>query len=88
MVDFKPCPDFPDFECDCHGFVRRIDRKPYAMILLPSTSNPERKYYSITCHWSGHVHKQIFKAWGPPNPNRLRYSCIDHIDNDPTFNDV
>ena len=88
MVEFRTCPDYLGYECDSHGTVRMINGKPAIIHVLPSTSNPQRKYYSITSHWSGHVHKQVFKAWGPPNPDPIRWTCIDHIDNNPMNNDL
>lgn len=78
---WKQCPDFPKFDCSFRGEIRRRDGKPVILFVLPCHKNPSRKYYSITEHYSGNVHKQVFKAFGPPNPDPERYTLIDHIDN-------
>ena len=87
MSDWRICPTFKKYECTYSGRVRRVDGKPFSMYMLPCWKKPSRIYKSLVNHWRGHFHRQIFKAWGPTNPDPERYSCVDHIDNDPLNND-
>ena len=85
---WKACPDFPKHECSFRGDIRRKDGKPCVLFVLPCHNKPERKYYSIVNHYWGHVHRQVFKAFGPPNPDPARYCLVDHMDNNPLNNHI
>ena len=84
-VAWKTCPDFKQFECKFTGDLRRKDGKPVILHVLDSGNKGKRSYLSLTDHWFGHVHRQVFKAFGPPNPDPERYTLIDHTDNN-SFN--
>ena len=86
MNEWKTCPNFTTYECTAKGEVRRKDGKPVIMHFVFPPNKPSRTYLSLTPYWPGEVHREIFKAWGPPNPDKLRYTLIDHIDNDPHNN--
>ena len=81
---WRQCPGFTEYECDMTGNVRRKDRAPFPLYLVGA----DRKYYSLCDHWRGDVHRQVFRAWGPPNPDPDRFDRIDHVDNDPIHNSV
>ena len=81
-VAWKTCPDFKQFECKFTGDIRRKDGKPVILHVIVSPNKGKRSYLSLTDHWYGHVYRQVFKAFGPPNPDPTRYTLIDHIDND------
>ena len=81
-VAWKTCPDFKKFECCFNGDIRRKDGKTVILYLVQCGNKPERAYPSLSDHWYGHVYRQVFKAFGPPNPDPTRYTLIDHIDND------
>ena len=88
MNEWRVCPDFKAYECNWMGAIRWLDGKhlgrgPVILHMIKCTKKPSRQYYSLTPHWSGQVHRQVWKAWGPPNPDPLRYTLIDHIDNHP-----
>ena len=88
MAEWRICPDFKAYECNSEGEIqwkdgKHLGRGPVILYLVGCNKKPSRKYYSITPHWSGHVHRQIFKAWGPPNPDPIRYTLCDHTDNNP-----
>ena len=83
---WKQCPDYPDFVCSMAGKVERKDGEPFTLHSIAPATKPDRYYWSLTEHWYGHVHRQVFKAWGPPNPDPERYTCIDHKDNNPKNN--
>ena len=86
MTDWRKCPNYPKFECTYSGQVRRVDGEPFTPFLLPCLNKPSRIYKSLKNHHIGHIHRQVFRAWGPDNPDPMRYTCIDHIDNDPLHN--
>lgn len=69
------------------GDVRRVDGTPFDQFLLTG-NHGDRPYYSLTNHWSGHVHRQVFKAFGPPNPDPERYCCVDHVNTNPLDNSL
>ena len=86
MSEWRVCPDFTDFECNYAGQVRRVDGEPFKPFVIALPNKPSRKYKSLRNHFRGHIHRQVFRAWGPKNPDPTRYNCIDHIDNDPLNN--
>ena len=81
-VAWKTCPDFKQFECKFNADIRRKDGKPVILHLIVLPNKGKRSYLSLTEHWYGHVYRQVFRAFGPPNPDPTRYTLIDHIDND------
>ena len=81
MGVWKSCPDFHEFECRFDGEVRRTDGKEFILYLINRPGNPSRKYRSLTPHWLGNIYRQVFRAFGPPNPDPKRYTLIDHTDN-------
>ena len=81
MVEWKICPDYHQFECSYKADIRRVDGKPFVPFLMPCRNKPSRKYRSLINSRWGFVYNQVFKAWGQKNPDRSRYDCIDHIDN-------
>ena len=83
MQLWRTCPDYQKFECTFKSVIRRVDGKPFVPFLIPCYKKPSRKYRSLTNSWHGHIYRQVFKAWGQKNPDRSRYTCIDHIDNNP-----
>ena len=85
---WKTCPDFPKFVCTMTGEVKRKDGKEFPLYHISSGKGRERLYKSLRSGFGGHVHRQIFKAWGPPNPDTDRYTCVDHMDNDPQNNHI
>ena len=85
---WKQCPDFPAHDCSFRGDIRRQDGKPCTLFVLSCHKKPSRKYYSLIDHYFGHVHRQVFKAFGPPNPDPERYTLIDHTDNVSTHNHI
>ena len=82
-MHFRTCPDFKEFECSYSGCVQRKDGEDFTPFLVSSRNKPSRKYRSLNDHWTGHIHRQVFKAWGPANPDPTRYNLVDHIDNNP-----
>ena len=84
---WKTCPDFPKFVCTMTGEVRRKDGKEFPLYYTVSNKS-NRRYKSLRASNRGVVHRQVFKAWGPPNPDTDRYDRIDHTDNDPLNNNV
>ena len=85
---WKTCPDNPDFVCSMAGKVERKDGEQFTLYSIAPSTKPDRFYWSLKNHWHGHVHRQVFKAWGPPNPDPERYTCIDHQDNNPKNNNI
>ena len=85
---WKQCPDYPDFVCSMAGKVERKDGKEFELFKIASDQGPNRYYWSLQNHWRGHVHRQVFRAWGPPNPDPKRYTCIDHKDNNSLNNEI
>ncbi len=85
---WKTCPDYPDFVCSMAGKVERKDGEEFELFKIASDQGPNRYYWSLRNHWHGHVHRQVFKAWGPPNPDPERYTCIDHKDNNSLNNKI
>jgi len=88
MIAWRPCPDFKAYECNADGDIQWKDglhkgRGPVILYMVAPDKKPSRKYYSLTPHWTGHVHRQVWKAWGPPNPDPTRYTLCDHTDNNP-----
>ena len=81
MVEWKICPDFHEFECSYKADIRRVDGTPFVPFLIPCSKKPSRLYRSLTDSWYGRIYRQVFKAWGQKNPDRSRYDCVDHIDN-------
>ena len=81
-VAWKTCPDFKKFECCFNGNIRRKDGKRVILHVIVLPNRGKRSYLSLTEHWYGHVYRQVFRAFGPPNPDPTRYTLIDHIDND------
>ena len=86
MAEWRKCPNYSQFECTYSGQVRRVDGEPFTPFLIAPPNKPSRKYKSLNNHWRGHIHRQVFRAWGPDNPDPARYNCLDHIDNDPLNN--
>ena len=80
MDVWKTCPDYHEFECRFDGEVRRMDGKEFILYLI-NRPGSSRKYRSLTPHWLGCIYRQVFRAFGPPNPDPARYTLIDHTDN-------
>ena len=76
---WRECPDFKEYVCTMTGEVRRKDGQEFPLYLFVCNKSPTRKYWSLTDHWRGEVHRQVFRAWGPPNPDPTRYDRIDHM---------
>ena len=87
-VAWKTCPDFNEFDCCFNGDIRRKDENQVILHVLVSSNKGKRSYLSLTEHWFGDVHRQVFKAFGPPNPDPSRYTLIDHTDNNPFNNHI
>ena len=85
---WRTCPDFPEFVCTMTGLVERKDGEEFPLYLVSGGKGRYREYWSLREHWRGHVHRQIFRAWGPANPEPVRYTCIDHEDNNPMNNHI
>ena len=88
MSEWRVCPDFDEFECTCVGDVQRIDGETFVLFLVSCNKKPKRRYRSLTQYWPGYVYRQVFRAWGPKNPDTTRYTCIDHKDNNPLNDNV
>ena len=82
-VAWKTCPDFNEWECCFNGHVRRKDGNPTEIYILVCDNPGKRKYRSLTDHWTGRIYSQVFKCFGPKNPDPERYNMVDHKDNNP-----
>jgi hypothetical protein len=80
---WKTCPGFQKYECNAQADARRKDGEPMQVHLVACNKKPARKYRSLTKSPWGHIYRQVFRAFGPPNPDPKRYTVIDHIDNNP-----
>lgn len=87
-MNWKPIPQFPNYEASKCGSVRRIGKTK--SLALSKKINPTNTYYRLTLFKNGerHYHQlhRIIALTHIPNP--LQLSQIDHIDNDGTNNNV